>query len=786
MTAIKSSPTTALWLALVLLVFGAAVGSVRAQPDYANAHWNPPACVKWYTSGNGHDFCVIHDMEGYYEASIALLNTCGTNEDEASVYYLVESETDANDPAPPGDVTQSVREQYYAWHVVCWNTWMFGTEHEGFVSNPSWYTPAQYQASASIQRHLCVKYHIPIDRNHIIGHNEWQNPTWTNWMATNYPSINTTCNNHTDPGQYWNWTYFMNLISGSNGAAGTYWDRNSTAAGAGTVPNGVWDNFSTNWNSDSNGIAALGTWVGPNMAFFCAGTDSLSSTYTVTISETQLVSGIVVMNGNPTFNSGGLAFEGTNTYYTNYVAAGHTATFNTTFTGSGAPDKWGPGTAYYNSAANVSGAAYFTLNAGAIAVGNNAAFGSNTFYVGEPTGSNPVTLKSANSTAHTLANNLLVYATNFTLDVGGELTFGGAINWGTAAKTVTVNSYAMFSGAITNTGALTKAGSGSLIFAGATTNTYGTTTVASGTLYLEKSIANGAIPAAGVTVNTSGTLTLQAANQINDAAPMTLAGGTFATGAYNEQLGTLKLNATSTVDLGSGGVLKFAASGGVAWTGGALLNILGWNGSTNGGGSSQIFIGTSSAGLTATQIGQIQFLAPLGLSINVPARMLPTGEIVPVLGPPSITTQPQNQVALAGSSPGFTVAAGGTAPLGYQWFSGASPIAWATNSSMTLTNVSTNQSGLYSVVVSNAVGTASSSNALLSVYATAAASLNSWTTGGGRFGFGISGVPGYNYVVQSSSNLFDWLPLQTNPSPFIFTDQNATNPMEFYRVLYVP
>ena len=151
-----------------------------------------------------------------------------------------------------------------------------------------------------------------------------------------------------------------------------------------------------------------------------------------------------------------------------------------------------------------------------------------------------------------------------------------------------------------------------------------------------------------------------------------------------------------------------------------------------------------------------------------------------------LAVDPQNQVALAGSSPGFTVAAGGTAPLGYQWFSGASPIAWATNSSMTLTNVSTNQSGLYSVVVSNAVGTASSSNALLSVYATAAASLNSWTTGGGRFGFGISGVPGYNYVVQSSSNLFDWLPLQTNPSPFIFTDQNATNPMEFYRVLYVP
>ena len=193
-----------------------------AQPDYAPAHWVPPTgCTKWYTTGNGHHFIVIHDMEGYYWTSISYLNTCSVS---ASVYYLANGlqngsdslghrENNPTDPAA-GDLTQSVREQYYAWHVGCWNRYMFGTEHEGFVTTPAWYSEAMYQSSAGLQRHLADTYGIPKDRNHIIGHNEWQNPAWKSWMTTNWPQIDTTCNSHTDPGQYWNWTHFMALIIG--------------------------------------------------------------------------------------------------------------------------------------------------------------------------------------------------------------------------------------------------------------------------------------------------------------------------------------------------------------------------------------------------------------------------------------------------------------------------------------------------------------------------------------------------------------------------------------------
>ncbi len=200
---------------------------VQGQPDYPPALWNQAYPGHWYTSGHGHYFCVIHDMEGYYESTISYFQQPMQGSSYASVYYCVNSlqngsdthghaENNPND-APAGEITQMVREQYWAWHVSCWNTYMFGTEHEGFVNSPVWYSEAMYQASAGLQSHLCSTYNIPIDRNHIIAHGEWQNSAWTAWMATNWPQIDTTCNDHTDPGQYWNWTHFMQLILAGNG-----------------------------------------------------------------------------------------------------------------------------------------------------------------------------------------------------------------------------------------------------------------------------------------------------------------------------------------------------------------------------------------------------------------------------------------------------------------------------------------------------------------------------------------------------------------------------------------
>ncbi len=194
-----------------------AATAALAVPEYGDV-WRPPSgCTKYYTSGNGHKFCVIHDMEGYYYTAVSYLNRCDIS---ASIHYAVNGLTDSSDNgAAPGEITQCVLEQYYAWHATCWNKWMFGTEHEGFVSNPAWFTEAMYQASAGLHRHLCNTYSIPKDRNHIIAHGQKSSSAWVTWLASNYPSIDATCNTHTDPGSYWDWTYFMSLIlSQTNGA----------------------------------------------------------------------------------------------------------------------------------------------------------------------------------------------------------------------------------------------------------------------------------------------------------------------------------------------------------------------------------------------------------------------------------------------------------------------------------------------------------------------------------------------------------------------------------------
>lgn len=44
---------------------------------------------------------------------------------------------------------------------------------------------------------------------------------------------------------------------------------------------------------------------------------------------------------------------------------------------------------------------------------------------------------------------------------------------------------------------------------------------------------------------------------------------------------------------------------------------------------------------------------------------------------------------------------------------------------------------------------------------------------GGQFGFNISGTAGALYVVQASTNLVDWVSIQTNTAPFTFVDYNA-------------
>jgi hypothetical protein len=55
----------------------------------------------------------------------------------------------------------------------------------------------------------------------------------------------------------------------------------------------------------------------------------------------------------------------------------------------------------------------------------------------------------------------------------------------------------------------------------------------------------------------------------------------------------------------------------------------------------------------------------------------------------------------------------------------------------------------------------------------------------GCFSFNVTGGAGYQYIVQSSTNLTTWTSVTTNIAPFSFTDNNSPNlPKCFYRALY--
>ena len=83
--------------------------------------------------------------------------------------------------------------------------------------------------------------------------------------------------------------------------------------------------------------------------------------------------------------------------------------------------------------------------------------------------------------------------------------------------------------------------------------------------------------------------------------------------------------------------------------------------------------------------------------------------------PPVVIVTPQPQNSTPGQTVGLTVAAGGSAPLGYQWYIGTAALAGATNAALIFTNVMLLNAGAYSVVLSNAFGQATSAVARLTV-----------------------------------------------------------------------
>lgn len=157
---------------------------------------------------------------------------------------------------------------------------------------------------------------------------------------------------------------------------------------------------------------------------------------------------------------------------------------------------------------------------------------------------------------------------------------------------------------------------------------------------------------------------------------------------------------------------------------------------------------------------------------------------VTVLSYPSISLQPQSQTVPVGSNATFTVSATG-GNLSYTWLYNSSPIGGATSTSYTVSNAQTNDSGNYSVLVTNTLGSITSSNALLTVIATPLQFQSITVLPNGAVQLALTGVTGSSCDLNFSSDLTHWTLLTNlvNSNGAIqFTDSTSTNSASrFYR-----
>ncbi|MFF1636255.1 N-acetylmuramoyl-L-alanine amidase [Streptomyces sp. NPDC058246] len=137
-------------------------------------------------------YIVIHDTEGTWDGVLKLVQ----DPTYVSWNYTLRS-TD-------GHIAQHVKAKDVAWHAGNWyiNAKSIGLEHEGFLASPdAWYTEEMYRASARLVKYLSEKYAVPLDRQHILGHDNVPGPT-----TSTIPGM------HTDPGPYWDWQHYFTLL----------------------------------------------------------------------------------------------------------------------------------------------------------------------------------------------------------------------------------------------------------------------------------------------------------------------------------------------------------------------------------------------------------------------------------------------------------------------------------------------------------------------------------------------------------------------------------------------
>ena len=162
---------------------------------------------------------------------------------------------------------------------------------------------------------------------------------------------------------------------------------------------------------------------------------------------------------------------------------------------------------------------------------------------------------------------------------------------------------------------------------------------------------------------------------------------------------------------------------------------------------------------------------------------------VPAIAP-LLTTNPAPQLVRLGTNVTFTAAASGLPAPNFQWRFNGTNISGMTNSALTIAQVGLANAGNYSVVATNVVGSAVSSDALLSFVPPTPAQFQNVAQGtNGAVEISFTGDAYWPYVIETSTDLIHWSALTNLVSTnglFEFTDSTTNSPRLFYRARVNP
>ncbi len=138
------------------------------------------------------DYIVIHNTEASWDRTLDLV----TRPNYLAWNYSLRS--------VDGHIAQHLDSKDVGWHAGNWyvNMHSIGLEHEGFAAEgASWFTESMYETSAALVRYLADEYDVPLDRAHIVGHDQVPGH-----IPSRIPAM------HWDPGPYWDWEHYFDLL----------------------------------------------------------------------------------------------------------------------------------------------------------------------------------------------------------------------------------------------------------------------------------------------------------------------------------------------------------------------------------------------------------------------------------------------------------------------------------------------------------------------------------------------------------------------------------------------